>query len=141
MLRFVVLLVLLIATALPVLGADPSWTHVDTNENSSFYYDKNSVTKAREDVVRVIARAVYTEAGKGEALKTLGNGKGLENLYESRYVYEIDCVEREGHLLAVSHMDRNGGILRSSDLGVITDWEYLPVMTRLGFVADAVCAP
>ncbi|HBA87550.1 MAG TPA: hypothetical protein DCZ75_06030 [Geobacter sp.] len=132
-------LALSVAGALPAFGADPSWVQVDTDENSAFYYDKNATTKPRQDVVRVIARAVYTESGKADALKTLGGGKGLETLYESRYVYDIDCVQRQGRLLAATHMDKNGGILKSSDLGPYTDWEYLPLVTRMGLVADTAC--
>lgn len=137
--RVVLLLALMVLRAPAAFAAEPSWVPMDSDDSSSFYYDKNATTKPREGVVRVIARAVYTEKGKAEAVKTLGGAEGLAALYESRYVYDIDCRERQARLLAATHMDKNSGILKFSDLSSFTEWEYLPAMTRMATVAEAAC--
>jgi len=143
LLRFIGLAVLYIAIGLPLAPsafcADPDWFLLDESQDSSFFYDRSGTTKPKEGVVRVRTRVVYTEQGKAEAVKALGAVPEAAKLYESRYIYDIDCAEREARLLAASHFDKSGGILKTVDLSAFTDWEYLPPMTRMAVVANETC--
>lgn len=127
--------------ALPALCADPNWMLLDDGDESSFFYDRNGTGKVRDGMVQVRTRVVYTEEGKKEALKVLTGLPEPAKLYESRYMYEIDCVEKEGRLLAATHFDAKGGILRSTDLTAVTVPEYLPPGSRMALVAEEACAP
>lgn len=132
-------LLALLACAFPALAADPDWVLVDENQDSAFFYDRNGTTPARDNMIQVRTRVVYTEQGKKEALKVLRGLPEPSRLYESRYMYRIDCAEAEGRLLSVTHFDKKGAILRSSDLGETTAPEYLPPGSRMAVVAEATC--
>lgn len=119
--------------------APADWFLLDENPGSGFFYDRNGIMPVREGVIQVRARVLYSEEGKKEALKVL---KGLPQqapLYETIYNYEINCPEREGHLLASSHLDKGGTILKTTELSAVTQWEYLPPDTRLGLVVQQAC--
>ncbi|UPU36843.1 hypothetical protein M1B72_03795 [Geomonas paludis] len=121
--------------------ATPDWFLLDENPESSFFYDRSGGNKTSEGVIQVRTRVIYSEAGRKEAVKVL---KGLPQpamLHETLYSYEINCVEREGHLLAATHLDNNGNILKSSDLAAATQWQYLPPDTRMGLVIQQACQP
>lgn len=138
---FFSLLALIFAVASPAVAADTDWVLVDENQDSAFFYDRNGTTPARDGMIQVRTRVVYTEQGKKEALKVLHGLPEPSRLYESRYMYQIDCVEKEGRLVGVTHFDKNGAILRSSDLGDTTALEYLPPGSRMAVVAEDNCRP
>ncbi|ACH37847.1 hypothetical protein Gbem_0824 [Citrifermentans bemidjiense Bem] len=122
-------------------AADSDWVLVDENQYSAFFYDRNGTTPARDGMIQVRTRVVYTEQGRKEALNVLHGLPEPSRLYESRYMYQIDCVEKEGRLVGVTHFDKNGAILRSSDLGDTTVLEYLPPGSRMAIVAEDNCKP
>jgi hypothetical protein len=123
----------------PHLAAAAEWALIDENDDSSFYYDKAAVAKHDAGKVRVTARAVYTKEGKADALKVLAHYKNMEKLSESRYSYDLDCVEQRSHLLDVKHLNERGEILKSTDLGGVTQWEEILPETRIAYVFDEVC--
>lgn len=122
-------------------GAGPEWVLVDKNPVSSFSYDKSGITKPREGIIRVTTRVIYTEKGKAETLAVLKPATGYENLYESRFVFDIDCKGGKDKLLRVTHLDRAGAELKMFDLGDKTEWEDIPPDARISVVAETECAP
>lgn len=122
-------------------GAGPAWVLVDKNPDSSFYYDKAGIAKPREGIMRVTMRVVYTDKGKADALAVLKPAKGYEKLFETRFLYELDCKERKNMLLRVTHFDVAGAQLKTFDLSGKTDWEDIPPDARIEVVADSECAP
>ena len=120
-------------------GATPDWFLLDENEDSSFFFDRSGVTALREGVLQVRTRVVYSERGRREALKVLHELANTVPLHETVYSYEINCAEREGHILAATHLDKTGGTLKSTDLSAVTQWEYLPPDTRMGLVLGQAC--
>lgn len=141
--RLKTLALLLLATGLSLppaaICAAPDWIVLDENKESSFFYDKNGTTQVREGVVQVRTRVVYTKLGKKEAVKVLKELPEPARLYESRYIHEIDCNEQEGRLLAATHFDQKGAILRGTDLEPVTVMEYLPPGTRMSLIANEAC--
>jgi hypothetical protein len=135
----VVALLAVTAVQFPRCAAAATWALIDENDNSSFYFDKSGVKKHDAGKAVVTTRAVYTKEGKDDALKVLGSYKNMQNLFESQYSYDLDCVEQQSHLLDVKHLDKQGQILKSSQLGGVTDWEDILPDTRLAYVFDEVC--
>lgn len=134
------LAVLTMATVAPsALCAGAEWVQLDDNEDSRFFYDKAGTTR-NQGVVRVETRVVYTEAGKADALSTLSKTKELARLHESRYEYDLNCGKRESRLLHVTHLDKEGNVLRESDLSPVTQWEPVPQGIRMTLVLDSACA-
>jgi hypothetical protein len=122
----------------PAFCAGSDWVQLDDNEDSRFFFDKAGATRDK-GVVRVETRAVYTEAGKADALTTLSKTKELGNLYESRYEYDLNCEKQQSRLLHVAHFDKDGNVLRKSDLSAVTQWEPVPMGTRMTLVLEAAC--
>lgn len=121
-------------------GAGPEWVLVDENPDSSFYYDKSGITKPREGIIRVTVRVVYTPEGKADTLELLKPAEGYDNLFETRYLYDLDCKGRKGRLLRVAHLDEAGTQLKVFDLVDKTEWEDIPPDVRIGEVAESECA-
>jgi hypothetical protein len=121
-------------------GAGPDWVLVDENPVSSFYYDKSGITKPREGIIRVPTRVVYTEEGKAETLEILKPAKGYENLYESRFLLDLDCKNSKTKLQRVTHLDEAGTQLKIFDLAEKTDWEIIPPDARIEVIAETECA-
>lgn len=120
-------------------SATADWFLLDENQESSFFVDRSGMNKVREGIIQVRTRVVYSPQGQKEAAKVLKGLPAPAALYETLYSYEINCEEREGHLLAASHFDKRGTLLKSSDLDAVTQWEYLPPDTRMGLVLQQAC--
>ena len=127
--------------AAPARAAEPDWVLLDDNLDSHFYYDQGGAKKPVDGVVQVRTRVVYTPEGKADALKILGGPKIFEPLYESRYVHDLDCVKEQTKLLEASHLDKDGIILKSSNLAAVTQWEEIPPFARMGLVLEKACPP
>ena len=128
-----------ITTVVPPAFCDEAeWVQLDDNDDSRFFYDKAGATRDK-GVVRVETRVLYTEAGKENALSTLSKNKELARLNESRYEYDLNCAKSESRLLHVAHFDKDGNVLRKSDLSAVTQWEPVPMGTRMTLVLEAAC--
>jgi len=123
----------------PAFGVPKEWVLIDENDNSTFYYDQGATVSPKRGVLRVLARVIYTKRGKTEALKTLARAKGLEKLYQSNYLYDVDCDEMQSKLLEVTHQDKGGATLQTTNLTLFTEWEEVSPDTRLGLTADLAC--
>jgi hypothetical protein len=119
--------------------AGPDWVLVDENFESRFFYDQSDKNKPAKGIVRVTTRVVYTAEGKGDALEILGTDKKFQKLFESRYLYDMDCKKIKTKLLEVSHLDKEGVVLKTTDLAAATEWEDMPPDTRMALVAEKVC--
>lgn len=134
-----VAMAVIVCSAAPGWCAGPDWVFLDENQDSRFYYDQSG-PKAQEGIVKVRTRVVYSDEGKAEAIKILGDAKKYQGLFESRYAHEVDCKEERGRLLEASHLDENGQVLKRSDLSGVTKWEDLPGDDRMALVLDKTCA-
>ena len=136
----VLLLLLMIgaANAPSAFCASQKWVMLAENAESTFFYDKSGTT-SRDGMVQVKTRVVYTAEGKAEAIRMLPSLKHPKKLYESRYVYELNCAERKSRLLKVSHLDKKGLALKSTDLSAVTGWEPIPPEARMDLVLEEAC--
>ena len=119
--------------------AEPNWVLLDENDDSRFYYDQGGAQNPTEGVVQVRTRVVYTESGKADALKILEASGKFKDLYETRYLHELNCEEQESRLLEVRHLDKQGVTLKTADLSSAAEWEGVPPFARMGVVLDKVC--
>ncbi|OGU11246.1 MAG: hypothetical protein A2075_19660 [Geobacteraceae bacterium GWC2_58_44] len=128
------------ALAPSALCAGPEWVQLDENADSGFFYDRSATRKTDEGNFRVQTRVVYTEQGKADALKMLSSSKDLGKLYESRYVHDLNCPEKESRLLNAAHLDKDGVVLKSTDLSSFTEWEAIPPDVRMFSVLQEACS-
>ncbi|WP_460594644.1 surface-adhesin E family protein [Geomonas sp. Red276] len=120
-------------------GEAPKWVLIDENQGSSYFFNAGEAKPPKAGLVQVTTRVVYTDEGKREALKMLATDGKLANLYETRYHHEIDCDDMESRLLDVTHLDRQGGTLRYTNVSQLTDWEPVAPQARMSLVAALAC--
>ena len=121
--------------------AGPDWVLLDESRDSRFYYDQGGTSSPGKGMVQVSTRVVYTEEGKAEALKILATAKNFGKLFESRYLHDLDCRNQKSRLLKVTHLDKDGVTIKSTELASLTEWEEIPPDARMGQVAEKVCTP
>ncbi len=125
--------------AVPALGGAPSWELLDSAPNhSDFFYDKAGAVRTPAGIVTVTAKVAYAPEGRQEVLDTLKNEK-YRTLSYSLYSYEINCAKGESRLIAVRHVDGQGGAIAEFNLAGKADWEEIPVGSRLDMVVDEQC--
>jgi hypothetical protein len=125
----------------PAWCAGPDWALLDENPGSRFYFDQGGAQKPGPGVIQVRTRVIYTEQGKAEALKILEDAKKFAGLFESRYLYDLDCKKEQDRLLEVRHLDQEGVTIKSTDLASATEWEEISPNGRMGLVQEKVCVP
>lgn len=121
-------------------AAAPDWVLLDENQDSRFYYDQSG-PRPHEGMAQVRTRVVYSDEGKADALKILGNQKKYQGLFESHYQHQVDCTEGRTRLLEATHLDEQGAVLNRSDLSGVTNWELVPAGERMSLVLEKVCTP
>ncbi|GFO70741.1 hypothetical protein GMLC_43200 [Geomonas limicola] len=121
-------------------AAAPDWVLLDENQDSRFYYDQSG-PKPHEGMTQVRTRVVYSDEGKADAVKILGNQKKYQALFESHYQHQVDCTEGRSRLLEATHLDEQGAVLNRSDLSGVTSWEQVPAGERMSLVLEKVCTP
>jgi hypothetical protein len=122
------------------MAGQPDWVLVNSDpSHSDFFYDKSAVTASPQGLLTVRAKVVYSAEGKADTLKVL-KAKKYENLSYSEFRYEIMCgEERKSRLQQVSHYDAKGARIVEFDLVGKTEWEEIPISSRLDMVADDEC--
>ena len=121
-------------------AGEPGWVLVHSDpSHSDFFYDKSAVAASPEGLLTVRAKVVYSAEGKADTLKVL-KAKKYENLAYREYRYEIMCGEdRKSRLQRVAHYDAKGAQIAEFDLVGKTEWEEIPISSRLDQVADEEC--
>ncbi len=68
------------------------WKYYGTNEEGSYYYEKETMTRLSQNVVRVCVQSIYTEKGVSHWVRE--GGKEFQNLDFSLIVSEYNCIDR-----------------------------------------------
>jgi hypothetical protein len=75
------------------------------------YYDKENVTHMPNNVVRVWDKQIFSDAGKKEAIKKLGDS--FKDLEYSIALLQINCNEKKYNVLSLSFYDSKQNIIYS----------------------------
>jgi hypothetical protein len=86
---FVVIGLIVFANA-EVWGLD--WKYYGTDEEGSYFYETESMTRLSQNIVRVWVQSIYTEEGVSHWVRE--GGKEFQNLNFSLILSEYNCRER-----------------------------------------------
>ncbi len=89
-LQVVLIIALSIFSHLELWGFD--WKYYGTNEEGSYFYEKESVKRLSGNHLRVWVQSIYTEKGISHWVKE--GGKEFQNLDFSLILSEFSCAER-----------------------------------------------
>lgn len=81
------------------------WKYYGTNEEGSYFYETESMTRSSKGIVRVCVQSIYTEKGIFHWVKE--GGKEFQNLDFSLVLSEFNCAERSIHHLHILFYSKN----------------------------------
>jgi hypothetical protein len=68
------------------------WKYYGTNEDGSYYYETETMTRLPQNTIRVCVQSIYTERGISHWVRE--GGKEFQNLDFSLILSEYDCTNR-----------------------------------------------
>jgi hypothetical protein len=117
-----------------VWGVD--WKLYNSTEKFMAYYDAQSITHPSKNIVRVWASNSWTEKGIKDMVGSLG--KKFKNVTHSTILWEINCVEKKYHYLAVTSYSNKGDVIYFDDSSP-TDWDFIIPESLAGLLYKKVC--
>ena len=101
---FAIVIGLIIFSYAEVWGFD--WKYYGTNEEGTYFYETETVTRLSQQIVRVCVQSVYTEKGISHWVKW--GGKEFQKLEFSLILSEFNCVEKSIRHLRIVFYSKNG---------------------------------
>ncbi len=84
------------------------WKHYGTNEDGSYFYETETMTRVFQKVVRVCVQSIYTERGVSHWVRE--GGKEFQNLDFSLILSEYNCVDRSIRHLRIQFYSKDGEV-------------------------------
>jgi len=87
------------------MGVD--WKYYGTNEDGSYFYDTESITRPSKNLVEVWVQSAYSQKSISHWVRE--GGKGFQDLDFTLISLELNCVERSARYLRIvfySKMER-----------------------------------
>ena len=88
------------------------------------YYDKENIKHMPNNIIRVWVKNVYSDTGKKESIKNLGDG--LKDVKDTLYLFQINCNEKMLSTVNVTDYDSKGSVISSDDNPILKESIILP---------------
>lgn len=85
-----------------------NWNYYGTNEEGTYFYETETMTRLSQNIVRVCVQSIYTEKGISHWVR--GGGRKFEKLDFSLILSEFNCVEKSIRHLRIVFYSKNGEI-------------------------------
>ncbi len=82
-----------------------NWKYYGTNEEGSYFYETESMTRLPDKSLRLCVQAIYTEKGVSHWVKE--GGKEFQNLDFTLILSEFNCVEKSIRHLRIAFYSKN----------------------------------
>lgn len=110
------------------------WKHYGTNEEGSYYYEKETMTRLSQNVVRVCVQSIYTEKGVSHWVRE--GGKEFQNLDFSLILAEYNCIDRSIRHLRIQFYSKD----RQVFYPIKTDeWQLFAPDSMPGALFEEIC--
>ena len=110
------------------------WKHYGTNEDGSYYYDAETLTRPTKDMVRVWVQSAYTDQGVSHWVT--GGGEEFQNLGYTLVLFELNCVERAIRSVQIVLYSKNAEVLNSTNAN---EWEFFAPNSMSDVLYQALC--
>lgn len=121
-------------------GEEANWELLESDpHHSDFFYNKSAISRSPEGIMSVWAKVEYSSEGKEDTLRVLKHAKAYENLAYTLYRYDINCKKMQSLLKQIAHYDDKGNRIAEFNLEGKTEWEDIPLNSRLEIITDAQC--
>jgi len=119
------------------------WIFYTSSSLGKMYYDKSSIKKVNENIIRVWTENILNEDGKKETFSFLKSmDKASENPNLIRYVLrlsEIDCIKEEIKDFSTIIYDEKSNVLYSSPKGKLGKWNNILSNSVAEKLKNVVC--
>jgi uncharacterized protein YxeA len=128
-----------------VTRSSSDWMEYSRSKDGDVYsYDKGNIKKGRgKHIVQVWEKEVYSDEGKEKLIQDMTQKglatKGYEKLSYTITLYEIDCYNRSGGILSITHYDKNGVVLYNGLSSDEPKWEPIKLDSIWDTLRTKVC--
>ena len=127
------------------VAVEDRWVFFGKSSAGSCFYDKDTVSRVWQDVVKVWDKLIYSEKGKAGFIKTIkdtpeysGNEQKYARLSEKRTLWEINCKTKESYQLFINLYDNSETVIASTPILSKTRMPITPG-SSLEVLSKAVC--
>ncbi len=115
-----------------VWGVD--WKYYGTNEDGSYFYDTESMTRNPKNLVEVWVQSAYTEKSISRWVRE--GGKHFQDLDFTLILLELNCLERSTRYLRIVFYSKNGTIFYPI---ANEEWHFIAPDSMTGTLHREVC--
>lgn len=110
------------------------WKHYGTNENGSYYYDAETMTRPLKGMFRVWVQSAYTNQGISHWVR--GGGEQFHNLGYTLVLIELNCVDRSVRPLQIVFYSENTEVLNPINA---KEWEFFAPSSMSEALYEVLC--
>jgi hypothetical protein len=111
-----------------------NWKYYGTNEDGSYFYDTESMTRHPKDLIEVWVQSAYTEKSISHWVRE--GGKDFQNLDFTLISLELNCVERSARYLRIVFYSKNGKVFYPIDND---EWHFIAPDSMIESLHKEVC--
>ncbi len=115
-------------------GWGVDWKYYGTNEDGSYFYDTESMTRSSKDLIEVWVQSAYSEKAISHWVRE--GGKGFQDLDFSLIWLGLNCVERSARYLRIVFYSKNGNVFRPMDND---EWHFIAPDSMTETLYKEVC--
>jgi len=110
------------------------WKYYGTNEDGSYYYDTESMTRLSKNFMKVWVQSAYTEEGISHWVRE--GGKSFQDLDFTLILLELNCAERSIRYLQIVFYSKKGEMFYPIDN---EEWHFIAPNSLIGELHKEVC--
>jgi hypothetical protein len=115
-------------------GWGVDWKYYGTNEDGSYFYDTESMTRNSKNLVEVWVQSAYTEKSISHWVRE--GGKDFQELDFTLILLELNCLERSTRYLRIVFYSKNGIVFYPIDND---EWHFIAPDSMTGTLHREVC--
>ncbi len=115
-------------------GWGVDWKYYGTNEDGSYFYDTESMTRSSRDLVEVWVQSDYSEKGRSHWVRE--GGKRFEDLDFSLILLALNCGDRSARYLRIVFYSKNGNVFHPMDN---EEWHFIAPDSMTETLHKEVC--
>jgi len=110
------------------------WKYYGTNDDGSYFYDTESITRPSKNLVEVWVQSAYSQKSISRWVRE--GGKGFQDLDFTLISLELNCVERSARYLRIVFYSKNGKVFYPMDND---EWHFIAPDSMIESLTKEVC--
>jgi hypothetical protein len=110
------------------------WKYYGTNDEGSYYYETETMSRLSPNIVRVCIQSIYTERGVSHWVRE--GGKAFENLDFSLILSEYNCADRSIRHLRIRFYSKDRKVFHPIKND---EWQLFAPDSMYGALFEQIC--